>query len=300
MKKEIEELKRKRNAVILAHNYQLPEVQDVADFLGDSLGLARAATETDADVIVFAGVSFMAEMAAVLNPDKIVLHPEPTARCPLADMLTREDMKRSREKYPGAPLVLYVNSPTELKAEADYVATSASAAKLISKLEEDTVLFGPDENLACYVSEVTGKHVVPVPRGGHCPVHKFLLCKYYVERAVRKWPGAKLLVHPEVPPDVRRMADFVGSTSQMLKAVGGLEGEEFIIGTEEGLVYRAKRMYPDKKVYPANPLAVCVDMKKITLLNIRQSLESMKPRVEVDPKIARRVREILEVSFSMV
>ena len=297
---EIQELKERRNAVILAHNYQLPEVQDVADFVGDSLELAKKALNVDADVIVFAGVSFMAETTAVLNPDKVVLHPDPTAGCPLADFLTAEVVRKAREEHPNTPLVLYINSRTEVKALADYVVTSSSAAKLISKLGVDKVLFGPDKNLADYVAEVTAKEVIPVPKHGHCPVHEYLIDDVHLELARSEHPKAKILVHPEVRPEVRRRADFVGSTSQMLKAVGTLPGSEFILGTEEGLAYRAKVLYPNKKVYPLNPKAICVDMKKISLLKIRDSLIRLKPKVVIDPKVASKVREVLEESLKIV
>ncbi len=297
---QIRQLAEKRRAVILAHNYQLPEVQDVADFVGDSLELARKAMEVDADVIVLAGVRFMAEIAAVLNPDKIVLHPEPASGCPLADFATPPVLREYRERYPGAPLVIYVNSTVEAKAEADYIVTSASAVKLVSKLEADTILFGPDKNLADHVAMVTGKNIVPVPSTGHCPVHEYLLDEYYVRKAREQHPRAYLLAHPETPRPVRLMADYVGSTSQMLRRIGEVEAEEYIIATEEGLVYRARRLYPGKKIYPANPNAICIDMKKITPLKILRALEELKPRVRVDEKIAARVREILERSFEMI
>ncbi|MCD6278572.1 MAG: quinolinate synthase NadA [Desulfurococcales archaeon] len=300
LRSEIEALKKKRNAVILAHNYQVPEVQDVADFVGDSLELAKKALEVDADVIVFAGVRFMAETAAILNPDKTVLHPDPTAGCPLADFLSADDVRRAREEHPNTPLVLYINSGTEAKALADYIVTSSSASKLVSKLSTDKVLFGPDKNLAGYVAEVTGKEVIPVPRHGHCPVHEYLIDEVHLELAKSEHPGATVLVHPEVRAEVRRMADFVGSTSQMLRAVGTLQGKEFILGTEEGLSYRARVLYPDKKVYPLNPKAVCVNMKKITLLKIVDSLNRMKPKVVVEPALASRVREVLEESLKII
>jgi quinolinate synthase len=297
---EIRRLAEKKRAVILAHNYQLPEVQDIADFVGDSLELARKAMEIDADIIVLAGVRFMAEIAAVLNPDKIVLHPEPASGCPLADFATPPILRRYREKYPGAPLVLYVNSTVLAKAEADYIVTSASAVKLVSKLEADTILFGPDKNLADHVAMVTGKKVIPVPTHGHCPVHEYLLDEYYVRKAREQHPRAYLLAHPETPRPVRLMADYVGSTSQMLRRIGEVEAEEYLVATEEGLVHRARRLYPGKKIYPANPNAICIDMKKITPLKILKSLQDLKPRVRIDERIAAKVREILDRSLQMI
>jgi quinolinate synthase len=293
-------LKRRRRAVILAHNYQLPEVQEVADFVGDSLELAKKAMEVDADVIVLAGVYFMAETAAILNPDKKVIIPNPAAGCPLASTFSVEAIKRYRERYTKAPLVAYINSYSWSKYYADYIVTSSSAVKLISKLDADTVLFGPDRNLASYVEEVTGKRVVPVPSGGNCPVHHYLVNEYYVRKALEEHPNARVIVHPEAPPEARRLAHFVGSTSQMVRAVGELEGDEFLLGTEEGLVHRARKMYPNKRIYPVNPRAICINMKKITLKNIVESLEKMKNVVQVPDPIAARVREVLEASFEMV
>ncbi len=297
---EINRLKRARNAVILAHNYQLPEVQDIADFVGDSLELALKAQEVDADVIVMAGVRFMAEMVALLNPDKIVLHPSPNAGCPLADFLSRSVIEEYRREYPGAPLVVYVNSPLEAKALADYVVTSSSAIKVISKLDSDVILFGPDKNLADFVAEKTQKNIVPVPRSGHCPVHEFLISRYYVERALREHPGYELIVHPETPRDVRRLANFVGSTSQMLSYIQKTQADKILVGTEEGLVYRARKLAPGKDIVPVNPMAVCTNMKKITPYNILESLEKLKPRVVLDSALASRAREVMERSLEMV
>jgi len=297
--KRISELKKRRNAIILAHNYQLPEVQDVADFVGDSLELARKAMEVSADVIVFCGVSFMAEMAAVLNPDKIVLHPNPCAGCPLAEFLSPQAVREFRSAVPTAPVVLYVNSLASAKAEADYIVTSSSAAKLISMLEDDEIVFGPDKNLADHVAQATGKRIIVAPPYGHCPVHEHLLNRYYVERALSKYPKATLIAHPETPRDVRSIAKYVGSTSQMLKAIPKFNGK-VLLATEEGLAYRAKKMYPERDVEPANPLAVCIDMKKITLIHVARSLELLKHRVAVESSIARKVREVLERSLDLI
>jgi len=301
MRSYIEELKKRRRAVILAHNYQLPEVQELADYVGDSLELARKALKCDADVIVLAGVSFMAEMAAVLNPDKVVLHPNPSAGCPLADFLTPETARKFKANIPYAPLVVYVNSTAATKALADYVVTSASAVKLVSKLEDETVVFGPDKNLADYVSEVTGKHVIAAPPYGHCPVHEHLLSRYYVSKALEQNPGAKLIAHPETPRSVRKMAHSIGSTSQMIKQIKSF-GKKVLLATEEGLVYRARKMYPERAgdILPANPLAVCIDMKKITLEHIARSLELLKHRVVLDSSVAKKVREVIERSLEIV
>ncbi|NPB00399.1 MAG: quinolinate synthase NadA [Crenarchaeota archaeon] len=301
--RKIEELKKTRRAVVLAHNYQIPEVQDVADHVGDSLELAIKAMECEADIIVFAGVSFMAEMAAVLNPDKIVLHPEPDARCPLADFLPPSIVREYRSKYPRAPIVLYVNSLLESKVYADYVVTSAAACRLISKLEDEIVIFGPDKNLANYVEETTGKEIITMPPYGHCPVHEYALSIYYVNKALELYENERpvLIVHPEVPRDVRRIANNVGSTSQMLKMIEKIDKDSTVlIGTEEGLTYRARRLYPNRKIVPVNPQAVCIDMKKINLLSVLRSLERLKYRVQIDPDKIRRAREIIEISIELM
>jgi len=296
-KEDVRRLTKIRNAVILAHNYQRPEVQDVADYVGDSLGLSIKAMETDAKLMVFAGVDFMAEQAAILNPGKYVLHPDQTSRCPMASMLSPEIVRRYKEKYPKAPFIAYVNSLAEVKALADYVVTSSSAVKLVSQLEEDTVLFGPDRNLANHVAEVTGKEVVPVPHYGHCPVHVVITLRD-VEDSRVKHPRAKLLAHPECLREIRDIADFIGSTSQMMKAAATLGAEEYIVATEIGLLYRIEKL--GKRAYPASPYAVCTDMKKITLEKIVECLQGGTGLVRVEPKIAERVREVLEKSFELI
>jgi len=292
--KKVEELKKIKNAYILAHNYQLPEVQEVADFVGDSLEMAKVATQVDADVIVVAGVRFMAEVAKVLNPDKVVIHPEPAAGCPLADHMTPGIIKKFREMYPHAPLVTYVNSTVEAKAMSDIVVTSASAVKVVSKLEDEIVLFGPDKNLAWFVSSRTGKTLIAVPPWGHCPVHEFLVSPYYLRKAKTLHPGCKLLVHPEAPPESQKMADFVGSTSQMLKAIGELNASCYVLGTEEGLAYRARKIYPDKDIFSPDCRTICIDMKKITLDKIIRSLESLKPQIRIRKDLMEQAREAIQ------
>ena len=293
-------LKRRRRAYIIAHNYQKPEVQDIADFVGDSLEMAKKALEADADVIVVAGVSFMAEVAAILNPDKVVLHPDPTAGCPLADFPIPSMIREARSRYPNRPVVLYINTYVDSKVLADYIVTSSSAPKLISRLGHDEVIFGPDKNLADHVSELVSKKIIPLPPNGCCPVHEYLISEYYLLDAMSRYPNAKILVHPETPRSVRKRADFVGSTSQMLKAVGEMPYREFLLGTEEGLAYRARKLYPEKIVRPLNPKAICTNMKKITLLKILKSLEELRPKVNIDRRISERVREIMLTSMEMV
>ncbi len=301
--RKIEELKKTRRAIILAHNYQIPEVQDIADYVGDSLELAIKALECDANIIVFAGVSFMAEMAAVLNPDKIVLHPEPGAGCPLAENLPPHLVREYRSKLPRATVVLYVNSLLESKLHADYIVTSAAAHRLISKLEDETIMFGPDKNLASFVAEKVDKEIITIPPYGHCPVHEYALSLYYVNRALELYKNRSpvLIVHPEVPKNVRNLTVYVGSTSQMLRIIGEIEKEKTIlIGTEEGLVYRACKLYNDRVIVPVNPQAVCIDMKKINLLNILNSLERLKFRVKIEPDKAKKAREIIERSIELM
>ena len=300
LKEEVRGLCEKNRAVILAHNYQSPEVQDVADYIGDSLELARKAANVDADVIVFAGVSFMAEIVAILNEDKILLHPIKEAGCPLADFLNVETVKKFKEKYSDAPLVLYVNSYANAKMYADYIVTSSSALKLISKLDADIILFGPDKNLASYVAKKSDKEIIPVPSNGYCYVHEYLITRYHVEKAREEHPNTKILMHPEVSPEIQKMADYVGSTSQMLKAIKEINGNRFLLGTEEGLSYRAKKLYLDKEIYPINPGAICIDMKKINLLNIKESLERMKPKVVIKKKVREKVKSVLERSLEMI
>lgn len=288
---------REKKVALLAHNYQRPEVQDAADFVGDSLELSLKALELEGKTIVFAGVDFMSEQAAVLNPDKVVLHPEPLARCPMAAMLTPEIARKFRERYPGAPLVVYVNSWAEVKALSDYVVTSANAVKLVSQLEAERVLFGPDRHLAEYVAERTGKEVIPVPSEGHCPVH-LVITREEMERGRKEHPAAKVLAHPECTREVRRLADFVGSTSQMIKAAEELGAGEYLVATEVGLLHRLEKL--GFKALPVSGYAVCVEMKKITLGSIVDSLLNGKGAVNVDAKVARRAREAIERTFELL
>ncbi|MBP1911096.1 quinolinate synthase NadA [Thermococcus stetteri] len=293
---EINRLKEERNAIIMAHNYQLPEIQDIADFLGDSLELARKAVNVDADVIVFAGVDFMAETAKILNPEKTVLLPTRRATCAMANMLTIKHIVEAKKKYPDAPVVLYVNSSAEAKAYADVTVTSANAAKIVGKLDSDVVIFGPDKNLAHHVAKVTGKKVIPVPPNGHCYVHrKFTLED--VERARKLYPNAKLMVHPECEPEVQEQADIIVSTGGMIKRA--CEHDEWVVFTEREMTYRLSKLYPNKKFYPARNDATCIGMKAITLQHIYESLRDMKYQIEVPAEIAERARKAIERMLEM-
>ncbi|AMM54248.1 quinolinate synthase NadA [Pyrococcus kukulkanii] len=293
---EVERLKKERNAVILAHNYQLPEVQDVADFVGDSLELARKATKVDANVIVFAGVDFMAETAKILNPDKTVLIPTRKATCAMANMLKVRHILEAKKKYPNAPVVLYVNSTAEAKAYADVTVTSANAVEIVRKLDSDVVIFGPDKNLAHYVAKVTGKKIIPVPPNGHCYVHQKFTVED-VERAKKLHPNAKLMVHPECIPEVQERADIIVSTGGMIRRA--CEHDEWVVFTEREMVYRLKKLYPEKKFYPARIDAVCIGMKAITLRHVYESLRDMKFEVTVPEDIAEKARRAIERMLEM-
>lgn len=295
----IKRLKNEMGAVILAHNYQRPEVQDVADFVGDSLELSIKAAEVNSEYIVFCGVDFMAEQAAILNPRSVVLHPVTSSICPMAHMLSIETVKEYREKYPNAPFVVYVNSTAEVKAMADYIVTSANAAKLVSLLKDGTVLFGPDRHLASYVAEKTRKNIIPVPSFGHCPVH-VLFDPEHIKSAREAFPDSKILAHPECVEEVRKASDFVGSTSQMLRAPSNMSDRSFIIGTEVGVVHRMKVLYPERNFIPLSENAVCPNMKKITLESIEKSLQARIYRVNVPLNVASKVRENLKRSFDLL
>jgi len=294
--REIERLKEERNAIIMAHNYQLPEIQDIADFLGDSLELARKAVDVDADVIVFAGVDFMAETAKILNPEKTVLLPTSRATCAMANMLKVEHILEAKEKYPDAPVVLYVNTTAETKAYADVTVTSANALKIVEKLDSDVILFGPDKNLAHYVAKQTGKKVIPVPENGHCYVHRKFTVED-VERARRLYPNAKLMVHPECEPEVQERADVIVSTGGMIRRAP--EWDEWVVFTEREMVYRLQKLYPDIKFHPARDDAMCIGMKAITLNHIYESLRDMKYKVEVPAEVAEKARRAIERMLEM-
>ncbi|MFH1055737.1 MAG: quinolinate synthase NadA [Candidatus Altiarchaeota archaeon] len=290
---DILKLKNDRNAVILAHNYQVPEVQDIGDFVGDSLELARKAKETDAEVIVFCGVDFMAETAAIINPQKTVLMPAWDALCPMAAMLPPEVIRKAREEYPEAEVVMYVNTLAAAKVYADCICTSANIVKVINSMDSDTILFAPDKNMAYYVSKRTDKKIIAVPRYGICAVHNNIKLED-VEGAKAVHPKAKLTVHPETPPEVQEMADYIGSTKQMIEYVRENDSKEFIIGTEVDIIHRMNKEAPGKKFYPSSDKAICKNMKKINLLNIRESLEKMQHRIEVPEKIADGARKAIQ------
>jgi quinolinate synthase len=296
---KILELKKEKNAVILAHNYQRSDVQDIADYVGDSIELCRKAMEEkDAKIIVFCAVDFMAESAAILNPDKKVLLPTLGARCPMAQMLTVDEIKRSKVHYPTAPVVLYVNTLAVSKANCDICCTSANAVEVIESLDADTVLFGPDRNLAEYVQRKTGKTVIPIPEWGFCPTH-LLFQPEDVQILKARHPDAKVMVHPECTFEMQRAADFVGSTSQMCRYAKESKDKTFIVGTEEGILHRLRKENPQKKFTLAYEEAVCPNMKLNTLDRLYTSLKEEKCSISVPKPVAKQARKALERMFQI-
>ncbi|MBN1882043.1 MAG: quinolinate synthase NadA [Deltaproteobacteria bacterium] len=288
---EIRELARKKNAVLLAHNYTVSEVQDVSDFVGDSLGLSIQASETDADIIVFSGVHFMAESAAILSPKKKVLIPKLDAGCPMADMITSEDARTFKERYPGAELVMYINSSAAAKAECDICCTSANAIRVVGATKSDMVLMAPDRNLAQYTARFTDREIVFWD--GYCIVHEQLTPED-VQKARDAHPDAELLVHPECRPEVIDMADQVASTSGMLKYVKESSHHTFLIGTEIGILHPLRCASPEKNIYPVSEKMVCVNMKKTSLADIRDCLKGEKNRVVVPEDVAKGAKIALD------
>jgi len=296
---KITKLKKEKNAVILAHNYQRPEVQDIADYVGDSIELGRKAMEeTEAKIIVFCAVDFMAESAAILNPDKKVLLPSLGARCPMAQMLTVDEIKRWKVFYPRVPLVLYVNSLASTKAYCDICCTSANAVEVIGSLNVETVLFGPDHNLAEYVQGKTGKTIIPIPERGFCPTHLLFQPEdVYVLKT--QYPDAVVMVHPECTAEMRDVADFIGSTSQMCRYATESGAKTFIVATEEGLLHRLSKDNPGKRFILAYEEAVCPNMKLNTLERLYMALKEEKHAVTVPEPIAKKARKALERMFEL-
>lgn len=289
---KIRDLAARRNAVILAHNYQLPEVQEIADFGGDSLELSRKAAATDAEVIVFCGVQFMAETASILCPDKTVLLPEPKAGCPMADMIDAARLNELKTEHPGAAVVCYVNSSAEVKAESDLCCTSANACDVIASIEPDRpIIFVPDKYLGAYAAAQTGRDLILWK--GYCPIH-VAITPGRVERAKAEHPDAVLMVHPECLPAVTRMADAVRSTSGMCRFARDSDARQFIVGTEVGLLYRLRKENPEKAFFPASEAAVCPNMKRNTLEKVLWSLEDLGHEVRVPEEVRSRARRALD------
>ena len=288
---EILRLKDDRHAIILAHNYQTADVQDIADLTGDSLELSRAAATMEGDIIVFCGVDFMAETAAIISPEKMVLLPDRDAGCPMADMITADDLKLVKSRYPEAAVVCYVNTTAEVKAESDICCTSSNSVKIVNSLEEDQIIFVPDRNLAMYTQRFTRKEILPWE--GFCTVHD-QITPDHVRQAHNLHPDAIILVHPECRPEVIDLADHVASTSGIIRYACNSSEKEFIIGTEIGILHRLTRDCPTKKCYPLSQAAICTNMKKTDLTKVRHALLELQPRVTVPDEIAHRARRAIE------
>ncbi|MGI6069744.1 MAG: quinolinate synthase NadA [Blautia sp.] len=289
---EIERLKKEKDAVVMAHYYVPDEVQEIADYIGDSFYLSKVATQVEAKTVVFAGVSFMGESAKILNPDKTVLLPDETADCPMAHMASQEKIEKMREKYPDLAVVCYINSTARLKTYADVCVTSANAVKIVKALPNQNIYFIPDQNLGSYVAaQVPEKHVMV--NDGYCPIHKGILAEQVLE-AKAAHPQAKFLVHPECTQDVLKLADMVGSTSKIIDFASKSQEREFIIGTEKGVFYELQKKNPDKIFYPVGCGQFCLDMKKITLQKVRDSLKYGRHAVEVDEDVSRQAKLPLE------
>jgi quinolinate synthase len=290
---KIKRLKKERNAVILAHNYQLPEIHDIADFVGDSLGLSMEAARTDAAVIVFCGVHFMAETAKILSPRKKVLLPDKNAGCPMADMISGTDLKELKEKHPQAVAMCYVNTSAAVKAQCDYCCTSANAVNMARHIlsSHQDIIFVPDKYLAQYVSAQIGHQFITW--SGYCPTHAAIIPEHIV-RARALHPQAKVIVHPECKPELTALADIVASTEGMCNYVKGSEQTEFIIGTETGIIHRLEKENPGKFFYPASDKAICPNMKRTTLEKVLWSLEDLTHEINVETEIMDRARRSIE------
>ncbi len=298
LEEKIKELKTKREAIILAHNYQLPEVQDVAEYRGDSLELSRIAAKADAEVIIFCGVHFMAETASILCPDKKVIMPDINSGCPMANMITAADLRKLKKEHPRAAVVGYVNTSAQVKAELDVCCTSTNAVAVVNALKDkEEIIFVPDKYLADFVAKRTGRKLISW--NGFCPTHVKILPED-VKREKKFHPNALVMVHPECLPQVVVLADAALSTSQMAKFSRESEAKEFIVGTEVGLIYRLKKDNPTKEFYPASEAAVCPNMKRTTQEKILWALEELKEEVRVSQEIRRRAKKAIERMLEIV
>ncbi len=291
LRERLAQLKKERNAIILAHYYQRDEIQEVADFRGDSFLLAQKAAETDADTIVFCGVHFMGESAKILAPNKTVIIPDERAGCPMADMVNVEGLRELKRKHPNAKVVTYINSSAEIKAETDIVCTSANAVKVIQSVDSDEIIWVPDKNLGDYVSKFTDKKMIIWE--GYCNTHDMLTVKDVVEMR-QQYPNALFVVHPECRPEVVKMADFVGSTTAIIDYCKKSEHQEFIVGTEDGTGYQLRKDSPNKTFHFASKYLVCPNMKVNNLKKLVRCLETMQPEIRVPEDVAERARQSLE------
>jgi quinolinate synthase len=304
---DIEKLKKQKNAVILAHYYQTPDIQDIADFIGDSLALSQQAAETEADIIVFAGVLFMAETAKILSPEKKVIIPDPLAGCSLADSCKKDDFQKFIDENPGRTVITYVNTTADIKALSDITCTSSNARQIIESLPEDEkIIFGPDRNLGNYIKGLTGRDIIVWD--GSCHVHE----EFSLEAILKlrnEYEGAKIIAHPECEMPVRIASDFIGSTTGLLNFINNDPGKTFIVATEPGIIHQMKKSQPDKIFIPAPPkdstcgCSECNFMKMITLEKIYKSLKFEEPEINVDPEIIVRaalpIRRMLEISAKL-
>lgn len=287
---EVQQLKRRQGAIILAHNYQNPEVQAVADFVGDSFELSRKAASVAEKIIVFCGVHFMAESASILAPEKLVLLPEPMAGCPLADTITAEELRAAKDRYPDAAVVCYVNSAAEVKAESDICCTSANALQVVESVPAKRVLFVPDQNLANYVSRFSTKEIIPW--SGYCSTHH-RVTRQQVEEVRKAKPGVPIAVHPECQPEVVDLADYVGGTSGIASFAKQTAHREIIVGTEMGMLTRLQKENPGKKFYLLSPSLVCPNMKMTSLEKVHRALLNLETRISVPEPVASRARKAL-------
>ncbi|MFF2094393.1 quinolinate synthase NadA [Paenibacillus sp. NPDC058174] len=291
LRERLLQLKKERNAIILAHYYQRDEIQEVADFRGDSFLLAQKAAQTDADVIVFCGVHFMGESAKILAPNKTVIIPDERAGCPMADMVNVDGLRKLKAQHPNATVVTYINSSAEIKAETDICCTSANALNVVNSVEGDEVIWVPDKNLGHYVQQNTDKKMIIWE--GYCNTHDMLTVKD-VEEMKAKHPNAQFVVHPECRPEVVSLGDFVGSTTAIIKYCKESDCKEFIVGTEDGTGYQLRLDSPDKSFHFASKYLVCPNMKVNNLKKLVKCLETMQPQIYVPPHVADQARLSLE------
>jgi quinolinate synthase len=291
LKEEILKLKKEKNAVILAHFYQHDDVQDIADFVGDSLALSRKAANTKADVIVFCGVYFMAETAKILSPEKMVLLPKKNALCNMASMITYDALKKYKEENPERMIVTYVNTRAEIKALSDIIVTSSNAEKIIKNFEGRKIMYTPDKNLGLYLKDKLGYDIEVWP--GYCYIHDKLTIND-IKKLRKEHPEAEVLIHPEAPLEVLKLADFVGSTKQILDYATASKSKEFVVGTDKGIIHSMKKNNPDKEFYLLSHGLSCFNMKRINLEDVRDALKYDQHQIEVDPEISKKAKEALD------